>query len=250
MHERRFFVKREDIRGEHVLISGQDAQHISESLRLSAGDSVTVLDGEGMEYEVALGLVSSRSVRGKIQSARERKPAATARIALFNAFPKGAEKEKFVLRRGTEIGLSEIGFFNSARSIPRIRARKRPENKLERWQRVVTDAAKQCRRITLPRIRLFENIPEMIEHCGSYDLVLIAWEEEEHRRLRDVIKNAGKVESVAVIIGPEGGFEKAEVQLVEKCGATAFSMGKQILRSEFAGIAAATMILYELGELG
>ena len=250
MHERRFFVKREDIRSNQVLISGQDAQHISESLRLSAGDTVTVLDGEGMEYEVVLEEVSSRSVRGKVQSAQKRKPAVTVRIALFNALPKGAEKVKFVLRRGTEIGLSEIGFFSSARSVPRIGGSERRTDKLGRWQRIATDAAKQCRRVTLPRIRLFEDIPEMLEHCGSYDLVVVAWEEEERRRLRDVMKSAGKVDSVAVIIGPEGGFDKNEVQLVEKHGARVFSMGKQILRSEFAGIAAATMIMYELGELG
>jgi 16S rRNA (uracil1498-N3)-methyltransferase len=203
-----------------------------------------------MEYEVVLEEISSRSVRGKVQSAQERKPAVTVRIALFNALPKGAEKVKFVLRRGTEIGLSEIGFFSSARSVPRIGGPERRTDKLGRWQRLAEDAAKQCRRVTLPKISLFDGIQEMLDYCGDYDLVLVAWEEENRTRLRDVMQSAGNVDSVAVIIGPEGGFEKSEIQLVQKHGAEVFSMGKQILRSEFAGIAAATMILYELGELG
>jgi len=250
MHERRFFVKREDIQDGQVLIRGQDARHIRESLRLVASDTVTVLDGEGMQYEVVLEEVLAGSVRGKVLSRLEREPAVTVRIALFNALPKGAEKVKFVLRRGTEIGLSEIGFFRSARSVPRISGSEQRNEKLERWRRIAADAAKQCRRVTLPKIRLFDGIPEMLDYCGDWDLVLAAWEDEERTRLRDVMKSAGTVDSVAVIIGPEGGFEKSEVRLVEKHGARAFSMGQQILRSEFAGVAAATMILYELGELG
>jgi 16S rRNA (uracil1498-N3)-methyltransferase len=250
MHERRFFVKREDIQDGQVLIRGQDARHIRESLRLVEGDTVTVLDGEDTQYEVVLEEVSFRSVRGKVMSRLEREPTVTVRIALFNALPKGAEKVKFVLRRGTEIGLSEIGFFSSARSVPRITGSEQRNEKLERWRRIVTDAAKQCRRVTTPKISLFDGITQMLDYCGDYDLVVAAWEEEARTRLRDVMKSGGNVDSVAVIIGPEGGFEKSEVQLVEKHGARVFSMGQRILRSEFAGIAAATMILYELGELG
>jgi 16S rRNA (uracil1498-N3)-methyltransferase len=250
MHERRFFVKRNSIEGEHVLMGGRDALHISESLRLRSGDTVTVLDGEGTEYEVLLEEVSSRSVRGRVMSAQERKPVVNARVALFNALPKGAEKVKFVLRRGTEIGLSDIGFFSSARSVPRISGSEQCEEKLDRWRRIATDAAKQCRRVTVPEIRLFEGIPEMLDYCRGYPLILVAWEEEKRVRLRDVMKDAGKVGSVAVIIGPEGGFETSEIRLAEEHGGAVFSMGKNVLRSEFAGIAAATMILYELGELG
>ena len=250
MHERRFFVKREDIQGGKVLIRGRDARHIRESLRLVAGDTVTVLDGDCMQYQLVLEEVLAGSVRGKVVSRCGCKPTLTARIGLFNALPKGAEKVKFVLRRGTEIGLSEIGFFSSARSVPRITGSEQLDEKLQRWRRIVTDAAKQCRRGTLPSVILSRDIPEMLEHCGAYDLVLVAWEQEERTRLRDVMKSAGNVNSVAVIIGPEGGFEKDEIQLVEACGAAVFSMGKHILRSEFAGIAAATMISYELGELG
>jgi len=249
-HERRFFVKREDIQKGQVLIRGQDALHIRESLRLVAGDTVTVLDDEGTQYEVALEEVSYRSVRGRILSCLEREPAVTLQIALFNALPKGAEKVRFVLRRGTEIGLSEIGFFSSARSVPRISGSERREEKLGRWGRIVTEVAKQCRRVTLPKISLFDGIPETLDYCGRWDLVLAAWEGEERTRLRDVMKSAGNVARVAVIIGPEGGFEESEIRLVETRGVKVFSMGKRILRSEFAGIAAATMILYELGELG
>jgi len=250
MHARRFFVKPENIRDDQVLIRGQDALHISESLRLRAGDTISVLDGEGMLYDVVLESVSHQSARGKVQRVHECESDTNVRIALFNALPKGAEKAKFILRRGTEIGLTEIGFFSAARSVPRIRGSERHAAKVDRWKRIVTDAAKQCRRATLPKVSLLAGFPEVIDYCDGSDLILVAWEDEIRTRLREVMKNAGNVERIAVVIGPEGGFKKAEVELAEQRGATVFSMGKRILRSEFAGIVAATMILYDLGELG
>jgi 16S rRNA (uracil1498-N3)-methyltransferase len=251
MHIRRFFVNRDDILSVgQVSITGQDAVHIRESLRLKAGDAILVLDGSGKEYDVTLEEVSRGAVKGKVVAGRECKQDMKVQIALYQALPKGAEKVNFVLRRGTEIGLSEIGFFSSARSVPMIRGPKRSEEKLTRWRRVVTEAAKQCRRATLPEVALFEGLEEVLAHCENHDLVVMAWEDEEGTRLREVLKGAGDAERVALIVGPEGGFEKEEVRLAEDHGAKVCSLGKLILRSELAGIVGASLILYEFGELG
>jgi len=250
MHIRRFFVDKEDVSGGQVSISGQDAVHICESLRLKAGDRILVLDGCGMEYDVTLEEVSRGAVKGKVVASRECAQGMTVQIALYQALPKGAEKVNFVLRRGTEVGLSGIGFFRSARSVAMIRGPKRSEDKLARWRRVVTEAAKQCRRATLPEVALFEDLEEVLDHCEDHDLVVMAWEEEEGTRLRDVLKCAGDVERVALVVGPEGGFEEQEVRLAEERGAKVCSLGKLILRSELAGIVGASLILYEFGELG
>ena len=250
MHERRFFVRGENIRGDEVLIRGQDARHISESLRLRAGDTISVLDGEGMQYEVVLERVSARSVRGRVEGRHECEPDVKLHVGLFSALPKGAEKVKFILRRGTELGIGEIGFFSSQRSVPRIRGSEQEAAKVERWERVVTDAAKQCRRAALPKVSFFEGFREVLEYCRGYDRILVAWEAEEHTGLREVLKDAGAAGRIALVVGPEGGFEDEEVQLAKQCGAVPFSMGKRILRSEFAGIVAATIILYEFGEVG
>ncbi len=250
MHIRRFFVNKDDVSGGQVSVSGQDAVHIRESLRLKAGDTILVLDGSGMEYDVMLEEVSRRAVKGKIVASRKCKQDVKVQIALYQALPKGAEKVNFVLRRGTEVGLSGIGFFSSARSVPMIRGPKRSEEKLTRWQRVVTEAAKQCRRATLPEVGLFEGLEEVLDHCENHDLVVMAWEDAEGTRLREVLKGAGNVERVALIVGPEGGFEEREVSLAEERGAKVCSLGKLILRSELAGIVGASLILYEFGELG
>ena len=250
MHMRRFFVEKEHINGNRVTISGQDALHITESLRLRVRDTILVLDGCGMEYDVTLEKLSDRSVQGKVVRCRECERKVGVQIGLFQALPKGARKLNFVLQRGTEIGLSEIGFFSSGRSVPRIRGSERQEEKSKRWRRIATEAAKQCRRVTLPEIRLFGGLREVLDYCRGYDLFLIAWEGEEHTRLRDALKGAEGVDRVALITGPEGGFEREEVRLAERHGAKVFSLGKLILRSEFAGIVAASMVLYEFGELG
>jgi 16S rRNA (uracil1498-N3)-methyltransferase len=250
MHVRRFFVSRENIRDDRVLIRGQDARHISESLRLRAGDTISVLDGEGMQYDVVLEHVAPRSVRGRIESRCECAPDVNLHVALFSALPKGAEKIKFVLRRGTELGIGEMGFFTSARSIARIHGSGEQAAKLDRWERIVTDAAKQCRRASLPHVAFFERFSEVLDYCRGYDRILVAWEAEERVGLRDAMQDARTTNRIAIVIGPEGGFDNAEVQLAKECGATVFWMGKRILRSEFAGIVAATIILYEFGELG
>lgn len=250
MHIRRFFVDKEDVSSGQVSISGQDAVHICESLRLKAGDRILVLDGCGMEYDVTLEEVSRGAVKGKVVASRECKQDVKVHIALYQALPKGAEKVNFVLRRGTEIGLSEIGFFSSARSVPMMRGPKRSEEKLARWRRVVMERAKQCRRGTLPKVALFEGLQEVLDQCKDCDLVVMAWEEQEGTCLRDVLKGAGDAERVALIVGPEGGFEEEEVRLAEERGAKVCSLGKLILRSELAGIVGASLILYEFGELG
>jgi 16S rRNA (uracil1498-N3)-methyltransferase len=250
MHVRRFFVGKDDVSGGQVSISGQDAAHIRESLRLKVGDAILVLDGCGMEYDVMLEEVSRDVVKGKVVASRQCAQDMKVQIALYQALPKGAEKVNFVLRRGTEIGLSGIGFFSSARSVPMIRGPKRSEEKLTRWRRVVTEAAKQCRRGTLPEVALFEGLQDVLDQCKDHDLVVMAWEEEEGTRLREVLKGAGDVERVALIVGPEGGFEEEEVRLAEERGAKVCSLGKLILRSELAGIVGASLILYEFGELG
>ena len=224
--------------------------HIRESLRLRAGDAILVLDGCGMEYDVTLEKVSRGAVRGKVVASRECKQDVKVQIGLYQALPKGAEKVNFVLRRGTEIGLSEIGFFSSARSVPTMRGAKRSEEKLTRWRRVVMEAAKQCRRATLPEVALFEGLEEVLDHCANHDLVVMAWEEEEGTRLREDLKAAGDVERVALVVGPEGGFEEQEVRLAEERGAKVCSLGKLILRSELAAIVGASLILYEFGEIG
>jgi 16S rRNA (uracil1498-N3)-methyltransferase len=250
MHVRRFFVEKDDIQDGIVRISGQDAVHICESLRLKIGDEILVLDGCGMEYDVVLEEVSRGAVKGKVVASRECEQDTKVQVALFQALPKGAEKINFVLRRGTEIGLSEIGFFSSARSVPVVRGPKRSEEKLTRWRRVVMEASKQCQRSSPPEVGFFEGLEEVIERCNSRDLALIAWEGEQTTRLRDVLRGAADVQRVALIVGPEGGFEEQEVRLAERRGAKACSLGKLILRSELAGIVAASLILYELGELG
>ncbi len=250
MHERRFFVSRENIRDDRVLIRGQDARHISESLRLRAGDTICVLDGKGMEYEVVLERVSPLSVSGRVERRHECEPDVNLHVGLFSALPKGAEKIKFVLRRGTELGIGEMGFFSSTRSIPRVHGSGQQAAKLERWERIVTDAAKQCRRVSLPKVSFFEGFSEVLEYCRNYDRILVAWEAEEGTSLQEALKDAGSINRIALVVGPEGGFDHAEIQRAKQCGAAVFSMGKRILRSEFAGIVAATILLYECGELG
>jgi len=250
VHVRRFFVSRENIRDDQILIRGQDARHISESLRLRAGDTISVLDGEGTQYDVVLKRVAPRSVRGQIEGRRECEPDVNLHVGLFSGLPKGAEKVKFVLRRGTELGIGELGFFSSQRSIPRIHGSEQQAAKVDRWERIVIDAAKQCWRARLPKVSFFEGFSEVLDYCTGYDKILVAWEAEKHTSLRDAMKDAGTIDRIAILIGPEGGFDNAEIRRAKQCGATVFSMGKRMLRSEFAGIVAATIILYEFGELG
>jgi 16S rRNA (uracil1498-N3)-methyltransferase len=119
--------------------------------------------------------------------------------------------------------------------------------KIDRWQKIADEAVKQCKRGIIPRIQRETTFQEMLNDIVKYDLIIFPYENEENRTIKDFLRNlAEKPKKAAVVIGPEGGFSDQEAEALKKIGARSVSLGKTILRTETAGMAAIAMTMYEL----
>lgn len=243
----RFFVAREQIRDGKVVIERDDAHHLRDVLRLRPGDRISVLDGDNREYLVELQSLEAGAAEGRILAQEVRPTEPRVRLTLAQCLPKG-EKMEWVLQKGTEIGYSAFIPVVSSRSVVRLES-DRVDRKLERWRRVVREAAEQAGRAILPEVREPCTWSGLCALVPEFDAVLLPWEGEQALGLRAALKD-GVPGKVLVVIGPEGGLSLDEVKEAVGRGARAVSLGRRILRTETAGLVAAVAVLYEAGEMG
>lgn len=244
----RFFVSPEQKKDNMITIKGPDVVHISRVLRLGPGDFITLLDGRGKAYEA---VITDLAGTGEITcSIREEKELAApaVRITLVQGIPKG-DKMDLVIEKGTELGVSRFIPLTCRRSVVRLSGGSSAK-KLERWRRIAMESAKQCRRPDIPEVSEPAGWDEVFSSLPADTFGLLPWEEEKSLTLKDVLKESPPGTDICVFIGPEGGFDPGEVETARSRGVRPVSLGSQILRAETAGMAVATMILYEWGDLG
>lgn len=248
---RRFFVPQDVFSGDDVRLEGDLARRLSRVLRLQPGAAILLLDGTGLEYETRLVEVGTRRVTGMVVGRRPGRPEPRARLVLYQSLVKG-ERFDWVLEKGTELGVAAFVPLLSARNV--VRPAPGRSGRPERWQRMVREAAEQCGRSVLPEVLPGRDLDEALS--VEADLRLLPWEEEGGLSLAAALRAARPAlegverPTVAVFIGPEGGFSAEEVELARRAGAQVVTLGRRILRSETAGVVAAALVLYELGELG
>ena len=155
---------------------------------------------------------------------------------------------ELIIQRGTELGVSEFVPVSFKRSIVKI-SPKDEKKKIDRWNKISEVAAKQSKRDIIPKVRNVESIKNVCNEIKNYDIVLLAYELEENNYIKNEllkIKNTKENYKIAVIIGPEGGIEKEEVEVLENAGAKVISLGKRILRTETVALQVSSIIMYEL----
>lgn len=241
----RFFLPADWIAEGRVAITGKPVHQIRNVLRLEAGDHITVLDNSGWEYEVELQKVDSARVESKVISKSLAAGEPRTKITLYQALLKGGNFE-FVLQKCTEIGVA--GF------VPLICERcvaGEPDSKrLSRWRSIIREAAEQSKRGKLP---ILHEVTSFNKACQSASVIsLLPWEEERSKGIREGLGSLSKAENspeVNIFVGPEGGFSRSEVEFARSCEIVPVSLGHRILRAETAGLVAATITLYEFGDL-
>lgn len=239
----RFFVPIYQIERPRICIKGEDVKHIRDVLRLALGNLIVVGDGEGAEFIASIDSVSSSEVVATIIK-EEKKEEVLPRVSLFQGFAKGAKMD-LIVRQATELGVSEIIPVFTERSIVHLKEDD-CKKRLMRWEKIAVEASKQSQRSYLPKILAARNWQDAVELLRSYDLVVVPWEEERGQSLKSVLReHPKKCERVALVIGPEGGLTEEEVSELKKLGALAVSLGRNILRTETAAVAALSMIVYE-----
>jgi 16S rRNA (uracil1498-N3)-methyltransferase len=225
-----------------LTIAGPEARHISRVMRHEVGSVIGVVDGAGAEYECELTGVKADRVTGRVLSTSNRSREPKHRVAIAQAVLKGDHLAQ-VCAQATELGVSRVIPFGSERTVGRLST-----PKLERLRGVSLAALKSSTRTVLPTIDPEVELGRLLPVAGEFDQVLVAYEEETGPGLERVLNR--DAESVLIVIGPEGGFEPAEIDALKAAGAITFSLGPRRLRAETAAVAVAAMTLGLLGDLG
>ncbi len=243
----RFFIRKDQIIDtdgtKTVHITGDDAHHISRSLRMAAGEKIEVSDMQRMLYECELVEFLEKEVVARVLSERCSDVEPVCEITLYQALPKG-DKMETVIQKSIECGAFKIIPFKSERSIVKI-DKKDEEKKRARWQKIAEGAAKQSGRAIIPEIGPIMSFEEAIESACKSSLVLLCYEAEDKVSIKDALRNVKIEKTISVIIGSEGGFSEKEAQLAISKGAKSVTLGKRILRTETASSFVLACIAYE-----
>lgn len=231
----RFFVDKDSIQNEIVFINGADAFHISRSLRMAAGEHITVCDAEAYEYDCVLEGFGE-TVTARVVKKTELKTEPPYRATLWQALPKG-DKLDSIIQKAVECGVCEIRLFESAHCIAKTDS-KTEEKKSERRNRIAYEAAKQSGRGIIPRVHSAVSFSEMLENTVGSDLPLFCYEGKETEPIGKLLENfkktAPNTPSISIVIGPEGGFSAEEAQRAKESGLIPIGLGPRILRTETA----------------
>ena len=246
----RFFVDVSQIEEGNVTLLGDDAHHISRSLRMAAGEQITVCDGNGTEYECELTAFLPDRVCGRILESRPVDTEPPYRVTVWQALPKG-EKLDSIIQKSVECGATEIALFESERCIVRMKADDR-DRKSDRRNRIALEAAKQCGRGIIPKVAPPVGFADAIRKASQADLAIFCYEGEGTLPLPTVVKaycvNAPSVKlpSISVMVGSEGGFSKAEAEQARQAGMQLVGLGRRILRTETAAAFVLGCLSYEM----
>ena len=244
----RFFVKPQDIEDKYIYLTDkQDLHHMKKVLRMSIGDEMDVSDGATWEYHVEIESLDDKEavllILDKQKFAREPE----LLVTLYQGIPKASKMEE-IIQRCVELGVNSIVPVFMERTV--VVDKGNFGKKLDRWQKISDEAVKQCKRGIIPDVQDTVKFKEVLNTLPNYDLILFPYENEDNRTikdcLREVVASGNKPKTVAIIIGPEGGFADKEAAMLDEIGAERVSLGKTILRTETAGPAALAMTMYEL----
>ena len=240
----RFFVEREEMLGDTLVLTGENAQH-AKVLRLKAGEEVLVCDGAGQECLCRVMDFDAGEVNLEVLERREASAEAAVDVSVYMAFPK-ADKLEHVIQKATELGACEIVAFPSARCISRP-DEKSLKKKLERWQKIAASAAEQSGRGRIPAVRVAASFAAALEQAAQADKALMFYENEQATTLRMALESS-PFRTVSLLTGPEGGLEEREVEQARAAGLQVCTLGKRILRCETAPLCALSAVMYAAGE--
>ena len=228
-----------------LVLTGENAAH-ARVLRLKAGESVTVCDAKGTDFQCVISDIAPEQVSLVVQSEAPSRAEPGVFCSVYMAFAK-AEKLEHVVQKATELGAGEIVAFPSSRCVARL-DEKTLAKKLERWQKIAASAAEQSGRGRIPSVLTVNSYREAVERAARSELPLFPYENERTVSLRAAIGPA-QFRTAAIMTGPEGGFSEEEVRLAEEAGMKICSLGPRILRCETAPLCALSAVLYAAGAL-
>ena len=242
----RFFVSESAVQGDTVTVTGSDVNHIRNVLRMKKGDRAEIVSDAVKLYECEIVSESADEVVLRILEEKRETQELPVRITLYQGLPKG-DKLEFVIQKAVELGASEIVPVEMERSVARIEE-KREEKKNARYREIAKSAAKQSGRLVIPEVGRAVSFREALRKAQSEsDLLIVPYEcESDDDASFTVLQSVKRSHDPALFIGPEGGFSLREIEELRKAGAHTVTLGRRILRTETAGLAALAMLVYLL----
>ena len=237
----KFFTNKEALSENTAVLTGENAHHILDVLRLKKGDRFTVCDGEGTDYICELERGEKGKVLAKITERRPCESEPELKITLFQGVAKG-EKFELIIQKCVEIGVCRIVPVITEFTV--VKLDKKEEKKRERWQKIAEGAAKQSGRGIIPSVASPVSFNEAILAAQKLDRAVIPYEKELETSIKTVARTGG-FKSLGIFIGPEGGFSEEEIVKAKNAGITPLTLGKRILRTETAAMVASSIFLYE-----
>ena len=244
----KFFVAQNQIENESIYINGEDVNHIVNVLRLTNDDEIFICNKDNnITYKSKIVKIEKNKVTCKIEEILENNTESNINVTIFQGLPK-ADKMEYIIQKTTELGVKEIVPVMMKRSIVKLDG-KEADKKIERWQKIAEVASKQSGRDAIPSIGKILKVQELANKVSAYDMFIIAYEKENDVTLKQMLKSIKIKENeklkIGVLIGPEGGIDETEIDLLKEKGAKIITLGKRILRTETAPITILSNIMYE-----
>jgi 16S rRNA (uracil1498-N3)-methyltransferase len=249
----RFFLPTDCISAGEVRFPENISHQISQVLRLRIGEEIVVLDNSGFEYMVEIVQVSAHVVSGKITAKQPSLAEPAARVILYLGLTQ-REKFEWMLQKCTEAGAAAFVPVISSRCL--VQTEQDVSSKLERWKRIICEAAEQSGRGLIPALDQAMKFEVALQSAAQHPLVLFPWEKEKSLSLRQALsaylqRSSSSTDwKIAIFIGPEGGYSDQEADLARRAGGIPVTLGKRIMRMETAALVATALTLYEFGDMG
>lgn len=244
----RFFIKKQNILGAMITVHGDDVQHISKVLRLQIGDKIVLCDGEGNDYLTAVESMDKHSIRTIVLDKEASRGEPDIDVVLYQGIPKSTKMD-VIIQKCTEMGIKRIVPVYTVRTVVRLESEKDERKKIERWTKIAEEAAKQSGRGIIPVIDMPMTLQQALMDAAKLDIVIVPYELEDSLSIKEALSK-GKGGRIGFFIGPEGGFEVSEIEKAKEMGAVPVTLGSRILRTETAGVAVLTSIMYEYDQMG
>lgn len=238
-----FFVDKDKIKNDYIYIESSDVNHIKNVLRKNVGDILNVVS-ENVIYKSEISEITQNQVVCKILDKQEKKKS-KVELTIFQGLAK-ADKIEYIIQKCTELGVSEIVPVEMKRCVVKLDDKDKIK-KIDRWRKIAEVAAKQSLRNDILKVEKILSFSLLLEEIKNYDLVILAYEKEKSVTLKSVLKDIDdSISKIAVIIGPEGGIDEEEAEILINNNAKSITLGERILRTETAPVAISAMMMYEL----
>lgn len=240
MHK--FFVDNNQIDNANIEIINEDYNHIVKVLRGKIEDILIISDKSNAKtFNCKIEQITKNKVVCSIIEENKKNTEMNIKVDVYQGLPK-IDKMEYIIQKSVELGVNEIIPVNMKYCIAKIN---NEDKKITRWNKISEVAAKQSKRNIIPKVSKPINVNELYNKIKAYDLAIVAYENEDRKTIKEIFESKKNVKNIAVVIGPEGGISKEEIEKLQHAGAEIVSLGNRILRTETAPIAVLSMIIYE-----